>query len=82
MVTHHAPTARALGKRQGQIAPAYASEIIAAFSAQKPNLWIHGHTHFRHDSKIANVQLVSAPRGYVGHDGAGALQFMPGVVEI
>jgi len=82
VVSHHAPTALALGKRQGAIAPAYASEIIGAFPDQKLDLWIHGHTHFRHDTLIGGVRLVSAPRGYVGHDGAGALQFKPGIVEV
>jgi predicted phosphohydrolase len=82
VVSHHAPAALALGHRQGAIAPAYASEIIGAFADRKLDLWIHGHTHFRHDSLVAGVRLVSAPRGYVGHDGAGALQFKPGIVEV
>ena len=82
VVSHHAPSALALGKRQGTIAPCYASEIIGAFSDRKVNLWIHGHTHFRHDSMISGIRLVSAPRGYVGHDGAGALKFVPGVIDV
>jgi predicted phosphodiesterase len=82
VVSHHAPSASALGKRQGMIAPAYASEIIGSFNGHKPDLWIHGHTHFRHDSVVEGVRLVSAPRGYVGHDGAQALRFKPAVVEV
>ncbi len=82
VVSHHAPSGLVLGKRQGAIAPAYASEIIGAFGVGQLDLWIHGHTHFRHDSRIGGVRLVSAPRGYVGHDGAGALQFKPGIVEV
>jgi len=82
MVSHHAPSASALGKKQGEIAPSYASEIIGAFSDQKLDVWIHGHTHFRHDTVIGGVHLVSAPRGYVGHDGAGPLRFKPGIVEV
>jgi predicted phosphodiesterase len=82
VVTHHAPTHRALGKRVGPIAPAYASEILGQFSASKLDLWIHGHTHFRHDSVCNGIHLVSAPRGYVGHDGQKALQFKPGIVEL
>ncbi len=82
IVTHHAPSALVLGQRQGRIAPAYASEIIGEFAAAPPDLWIHGHTHFRHDSVMGGIRLVSAPRGYVGFDGDRALQFVPGIVEI
>jgi len=82
IVTHHAPSGMALGQRQGRIAPAYASEVIGQFGAAPPDLWIHGHTHFRHDSMVGGIRLVSAPRGYVGYDGDRALQFVPGIVEI
>lgn len=79
VVTHHAPTAQALGRRQGTIAPAYGSEIIGEFAAFPPALWIHGHTHFTHDSVVAGIHLVSAPRGYVGSGNGG---FKPGLAEI
>jgi predicted phosphodiesterase len=82
VITHHAPSGAVLGKRTGPIAPAYGSEIIGQFSDKKLDAWIHGHTHFRHESVIDGIRLVSAPRGYVGHDGAKALQFTPGVLDI
>lgn len=82
VVTHHAPSARFLGERQGPIAPAYASELLEEFAVYQPKLWIHGHTHFRHDSVAEGVHVVSAPRGYVGYDGLAALRYRPGVVEI
>ncbi len=82
VITHHAPSGAVLGKRTGPIAPAYGSEIIGQFSAKKIDAWIHGHTHFRHESVIDGIRLVSAPRGYVGHDGARALQFKPGMIEV
>jgi predicted phosphohydrolase len=82
VVTHHAPSGAVLGKRTGPIAPAYGSDIIGQFSDKKLDGWIHGHTHFRHESIIDGIRLVSAPRGYVGHDGAKALQFQPGVLEV
>jgi Icc-related predicted phosphoesterase len=82
IVTHHAPSGLVLGARQGAIAPAYGSDIVHQFSARRPDLWIHGHTHYRHDSVINGIRLVSAPRGYVGYDGDNALQFRPGLVEI
>jgi predicted phosphodiesterase len=79
VVTHHAPTAQALGRRQGTIAPAYGSEIIAQFAATPPALWVHGHTHFTHDSMVAGIHLVSAPRGYAGSGNGG---YRPGLAEI
>ena len=82
VITHHAPSGAVLGKRTGPIAPAYGSEIIGQFSDKKLEAWIHGHTHFRHESTIDGIRLVSAPRGYVGHDGAKALQFKPGILEV
>jgi predicted phosphodiesterase len=82
IVTHHAPSGLVLGQRQGRIAPAYGSEIIGGFTANRPALWVHGHTHFRHDSVISGIRLVCAPRGYVGFDGQAALNFRPGILEI
>ncbi len=79
VVTHHAPTASVLGRREGSIAPAYGSEIIAQFAPYAPALWVHGHTHFAHDTMIGGVRLVSAPLGYTGSGNAG---FVPGLVEI
>jgi predicted phosphodiesterase len=82
VITHHAPSGAVLGKRTGPIAPAYGSEIIGQFSDKKLDGWIHGHTHFRHETVIDGIRVVSAPRGYVGHDGARALQFKPGILEV
>ncbi len=79
VVTHHAPSAQALGRRQGTIAPAYGSEMIGEFAAVPPALWVHGHTHFTHDSMVAGIHLVSAPRGYVGSGNSG---YRPGLAEI
>jgi len=82
VVTHHAPSARFLGARQGGIAPAYASEILGEYAGYGVAAWIHGHTHFRHDSVAEGVRVVSAPRGYVGYDGLAALAYRPGILEI
>jgi Icc-related predicted phosphoesterase len=82
VATHHAPSGEVLGERQGQIAPSYGSKILGQFSDTPPNLWIHGHTHFRHNSVIEGVHLVSAPRGYVSYDGSAAIKFRPGIVDV
>jgi predicted phosphodiesterase len=82
IVTHHAPSGNVLGARTGQIAPAYGSDLLAEFAPWHPAAWIHGHTHYRHDSVEDGIRMVSAPRGYVVYDGADALQFTPGILEI
>lgn len=82
VATHHAPSGAFLGWRTGPIAPAYASELLPEFSANPPDAWIHGHTHFRHDNVQHGIRVLSAPRGYVSHEGEKALTFRPGYVEI
>jgi predicted phosphodiesterase len=82
IVTHHAPDRAFLGERQGVIAPAYASTLLPHFAGRRPDLWIHGHTHFRHETMIEGIPVVSAPRGYVTYDGDAALKFRPGVVDL
>jgi predicted phosphodiesterase len=82
VVTHHAPSAEMLMRRVGEIAPAYASEILDEFAADPPVAWIHGHTHDRHESVVSGIRLVSAPRGYIMYEGAIALEYVPGVLDI
>jgi predicted MPP superfamily phosphohydrolase len=82
IVTHHAPGAAYLGTRTGDIGPAYASDLLVEFAPLAPAAWIHGHTHYRHDSMEEGIRVVSAPRGYVTYDGALALEYRPGILEI
>jgi hypothetical protein len=82
VVTHHAPSALFLGTRLGPIAPAYACEALAEFTQYQPAAWIHGHTHYRHDTLARGIRVVSAPRGYVQFDGSAALEYRPGVLEL
>lgn len=81
-VTHHAPHEATLGRRTGRIAPSYASHLLPEFFNAPPDLWIHGHTHYRHESVLEGVRIVSAPRGYVSQEGAALLSYQPGVVEL
>jgi predicted MPP superfamily phosphohydrolase len=82
IVTHHAPAAAYLGTRTGDIAPAYASELLAEFAPYHPTAWIHGHTHYRHDSIDTGIHLVSAPRGYIAYDPASARKYHPGLLQL
>jgi predicted phosphodiesterase len=81
-VTHHAPHEAVLGRRIGRIGPSYASHLLPEFAVSPPDVWIHGHTHHRHDSVLEGVRVVSAPRGYVSHEGAAALAYEPGILEL
>ena len=82
IVTHHAPSRSFLGTRIGTIAPAYGSDLLVEFAPHQPAAWIHGHTHFRHDSIEEGIHVVSAPRGYVTTDPPGILAYRPGLIEI
>ena len=82
IVTHHAPGAGFLGSRTGAIAPCYGSDLLAEFAPWRPAAWIHGHTHYRHNSTEAGIRVVSAPRGYVAYEGQEALRFRPGILEV
>jgi predicted phosphodiesterase len=81
-VTHHAPHEAVLGRRTGRIAPSYASQLLPEYAVSRPDVWIHGHTHYRHESVLDGIRVVSAPRGYVSHEGAAALAFQPGILEL
>jgi hypothetical protein len=80
--THHAPHEATLGRRIGRIAPSYATHLLPEFATCPPDAWIHGHTHYRHESVLEGIRVVSAPRGYVSHEGAAALAFQPGILEL
>jgi len=82
IVTHHAPSRSFLGNRIGAIGPAYGSDLLVEFAPHQPAAWIHGHTHFRHDSVEEGMRVVSAPRGYVTMDPQAVLAYRPGVIEI
>jgi hypothetical protein len=68
VVTHHAPCRDALGGRAQSLAPSYGSDMSAELAAWAPLTWIHGHTHYRHLTKIGAATVASAPRGYPGQD--------------
>jgi predicted phosphodiesterase len=67
VVTHHAPTV--LGCRPGaqridHYAPCYASHLDELVATSAAAVWIHGHTHYTHDTMIGGTRVVSNPRGY------------------
>ncbi|MDE8345009.1 MAG: metallophosphoesterase [Acidocella sp.] len=82
IVTHHAPGAGYLGARVGGIAPAYASDMVIEFASLRPAAWVHGHTHFTHNSVAEGMRIMSAPRGYVTEGAETMLDYKPGILEI
>lgn len=68
VVTHHAPTPRALKHDDASrlLSCAYASDMEELIRACGPAVWIHGHTHVSLDLPIHNTRVLSNPRGYVG----------------
>ncbi len=82
VLTHHAPHEAALGRRKGDFGPSYATHILPDFSAVPPDLWVHGHTHHRHESIFEGIRVASAPRGYIGQDTGAVLKYQPGIVEL
>jgi Icc-related predicted phosphoesterase len=81
VVTHHAPIAEALGERAAVVANAYASDLNNEIAAWPPLVWIHGHTHFRHETRVGSSNVLSAPRGYP-LPGEGAEDFVCGVLDV
>ena len=78
VVTHHAPSARALSPRYATdpVSAAYASNLDALVEALAPALWIHGHTHCCVDYTIGVTRVVSNQRGYRDED----IGFVPDLV--
>jgi Icc-related predicted phosphoesterase len=66
VVTHHAPTPLSLDARfpTDPIQAGYASDLEELIRRHRPALWIHGHTHARHDYRVGETRVVCNPRGY------------------
>lgn len=82
IVTHHAPGAAFLGTRNGAIGPAYASDLLPEFEPYAPAFWIHGHTHYRHETFTRGFWVLSAPHGYKHEQEAEEAPYRPGILEI
>lgn len=82
IVTHHAPAEAFNGLRTGEIAPAYASDLLPEFADYAPGFWVHGHTHYRHETYSSGLWVVSAPRGYAREEEKNAPLYQPGILEI
>ena len=74
VITHHAPTPRAIAPRyrDDPLSPAFASDLESVIHANPQiRLWNFGHVHTPLDSHIGQTRLLCNPRGYPHEVGNG-----------
>jgi predicted phosphodiesterase len=78
VVTHHAPTPRAVNPEQDGdgLNPASFSNLEALMP--RANAWIFGHTHYNVDFNIGKCRVISNQRGFPGENP----DFAPRIIEI
>jgi Icc-related predicted phosphoesterase len=79
IVTHHAPSRKSIPPWHvgSLLNGAFVSDLEDFIAEAKAPLWIHGHTHYCVDYKVASTRVVSNQRGYPG---AISPAFDPGLV--
>jgi len=83
VVTHHLPASASVARRYAgdPLNPAFASRLEDVIRKNRPELWIHGHTHVPCDYELFSTRVVCNPRGYPNE--ASSAGFAPDfVVEI
>lgn len=71
VITHHAPTLRALvsSPHSGTILDAaFANQWEELMGGDRVTLWVHGHTHTSTDFVVAGTRVISNQRGYPGEE--------------
>lgn len=78
IVTHHAPCFASVpeDRRNNALSAAYASRMEKEIAEMRPAAWIHGHLHGVRRHSIADVPVICAARGYIGHE-SEAVDFLP-----
>lgn len=76
VVTHHSPSVKSSNPmyHKDPLTAAFASDLEAFIEAQRPALWIHGHTHYCADYQLGATRVVTNTRGYPGE---GISRFVP-----
>ena len=46
------------------VSPAFASDLTSLMHRHRPELWIHGHTHYNVDYAVGSTRVVSHQWGY------------------
>jgi hypothetical protein len=79
VITHHAPSHLSIHPRyiNAPMNGAYVSDL-SNFILDNENIrvWVHGHNHDQFSYPIGKTQVMSNPRGYVGHEDTS--EFDPG----
>jgi Icc-related predicted phosphoesterase len=80
VVTHHLPSFQSVSFEfhGSYLNPAFYSDLDKFIEKNKPEVWIHGHTHVSFDYKIADTRILCNPRGY--NNGAENPEFNPKLV--
>lgn len=73
VVTHHTPSYNSIHPRfaKSAINCYFSNDLDYVIEAQKPSIWIHGHTHDPFDYTIGSTRIVCNPNGYPGERGKG-----------
>jgi Icc-related predicted phosphoesterase len=66
VVTHHAPSRRAISHHYASdlTSAAFASDLDALVVERGPDIWIHGHVHEPQSYMLGNTRILCNPRGY------------------
>ena len=67
VLTHHAPSPQSIHPRfaDSLLSACFVSDAEHLLSAERAQLWIHGHTHDSFDYTVHGTRVVCNPRGYV-----------------
>lgn len=70
VVTHHLPTAACVRSeyRDHPLNCYFVGHVEHVMHAQRPALWLHGHTHGSVDMVCGETRIVCNPHGYLGRD--------------
>jgi predicted phosphodiesterase len=84
VVTHHSPSPKSIHPRfaESLINACFVSDANALLSAERVQLWIHGHTHDSFDYVVNGTRVLCNPRGYSKHGANENQAFDPALVVV
>jgi len=67
VMTHHAPSLQSLDPRYANDPSNcfYASNLEDLMCEYNPDIWVHGHIHYKNDYYVQNTRVICNPKGYV-----------------
>ena len=72
VIGHHSPSHRSISAEfaDDHLINGGFHSNLEQFIIDRPNikLWVHGHTHSKHDYVIGNTRIVCNPRGYINYE--------------